>query len=81
MGNAAQAAPDPFAKTQDPAPITRVKFVNGIKVPWKPVGSAQIQDIVADKTERFVEGEHFLWIYGPGGRRVGIPYANVKQVE
>lgn len=78
---AAQASPFTTApEVSDPEPITRAKFINGIKVPWKPSGSVQVQDITLDKNEYFVEGQNFLWLYGPGGRRVGIPYANVKQV-
>lgn len=77
-GNAAPALQD----VSDPPPITKVKLINGIKVPWKPSGSVQVQEIVVDGVkERLVEGQNFIWLYGPGGRRVGIPYANVKQVE
>jgi hypothetical protein len=61
-------------------PLTRIKLVNGIKVPWR-IGSTQVQELAPDKNERLEEAPNFVWLIHTSGRRVGIPYANIKQAE
>lgn len=69
------------AKNVTPLPtLTALKLVNGIKCPWRAAG-VQVQEIKCTEGERLVEGDHFVWWLGPGGKRVGIPYTNIKQAE